>query len=113
MYHNDGQQDIVSRALGGKTYSLTRLPASQWGGREDYDAYDMIVMVGDYTDEQLQDAFDQIRLGHQEFYHIPSSGFLDDVVYEPMALGSLHTFRLSPTRLDDWAVVFKRAFDVV
>ncbi len=113
VYHNDDQQDIVSRALGSKTYSLTRLPVSQWGGREDYDMYDMIVLVGDYADEVLQDAFDQIRLGHQEFYHIPASGFLDDVVYEPTVLGSLHTFRLSPTKLDDWAVVFKRGFDVV
>lgn len=35
------------------------------------------------------------------------------MVYEPTALGSLHAFRLTPTRLDDWSVIFKRFFDIV
>lgn len=65
---------------------MTWLPAGQRNGREDYEAYDMVLAVGDYQDEQLEIAFDQIRLAHQEFYHIPSSGLLDDVVYQPVML---------------------------
>jgi hypothetical protein len=62
IYRNDAQQNTIDRAFIGKHYRLIWLPASQRHGYEDYDSYDVIIMIGDYTDEQLQDAFDQVRL---------------------------------------------------
>lgn len=76
------------------------------------DGIKVVVMVWDYSKQQLQDAFERVRLAHKSFYHIADTLFLDDVVYKPRNIGGIVAMEYKASRLGEWERVFKRLFDV-
>ena len=111
VYQSIDKRDIVVGQLQDTQYDLTCLNKSEWSDIT-YDKYHIVIAVWDFTNQKLQKEFDQIRLANNQFYHIPGSWFLDDVVYASDTIWSLHAFRCLPTQLDGWSLVIKRLFDV-
>lgn len=50
-------------------------------------AEDMIILVGSYTKDELQELIDLIRLKNKQVYHIGDNHFLEDVIYTHTKFG--------------------------
>lgn len=75
--------------------------------------FDVFVVVGTFTQHQLQILFDQVRLMDKSFYHISESFFLDDVVYQNISFAGLMAMEYKASTLDWWAIVLKRISDIL
>ena len=81
--------------------------------KTDINDYHTIIMVGSYTKNTLQQAFERIRLASKRFFHIAEWFFLEDIIYKPQRIGWVIAFEYLPSALDGRAVVLKRLFDVI
>lgn len=72
----------------------------------------VVVMVGDYTKQELQDSFEYVRLAHKSFYHVSESLFLDDIVYKPRNIWGIVALEYKASRLGERERILKRIFDV-
>ncbi|HMT00978.1 MAG TPA: sugar transferase [Candidatus Absconditabacterales bacterium] len=74
--------------------------------------FDVFVVVGTFTQHQLQNLFDQVRLMGKSFYHISESFFLDDVIYQNISFAGVMAMEYKATTLDGRAIVIKRISDI-
>lgn len=72
----------------------------------------MVVALGHFDNMFLQEVFDYLRLENKKFYHVVEGFFLEDLVYQPERIGGILAFEYKPSKLDGWAIIFKRIFDV-
>lgn len=74
--------------------------------------YFIIIAVGIFPKETIQDIFEQIRFSSARFYHISEWYFLEDVVYKPENISDLIAMEYKHSKLDGWSLVLKRLFDI-
>lgn len=74
--------------------------------------YFMVVAVGSFQKQFLQDIFEKVRFTHARFYHISEWFFLEDVVYSPENIDNIVALEYKHSMLDGWSIVFKRLFDL-
>lgn len=75
--------------------------------------YVMVVAVGSFDKECLQDIFEKTRYSSTRFYHISEGYFLEDVVYAPEAINNIIALEYKNSTLDGRSFVLKRFFDLV
>lgn len=75
--------------------------------------YDIIVFVGNFDVDFLQEVSDKIRLNDKKFYHISESYFLEDLVYSMERIGPILAFEYKSSPLDWRFRIWKRIFDVL
>lgn len=75
--------------------------------------YFIIIAVGIFPKELLQDIFEKIRFSTTRFYHISEGYFLEDVVYRPENISNLIAMEYKHSMLDGRSIVFKRALDII
>ncbi|HKL43986.1 MAG TPA: exopolysaccharide biosynthesis polyprenyl glycosylphosphotransferase [Candidatus Absconditabacterales bacterium] len=75
--------------------------------------YFIIVAVGIFPKELLQDTFEKIRFSTTRFYHISEGYFLEDVVYKPENISNLIAMEYKHSKLDGRSIVLKRIFDII
>lgn len=113
VYTNHEELDHVQSAMGINFYQRIDQVLVDTFAHTSLDAYDSVILVWSLKKEILQNIFDCVRIAGKRFYHIASNFFLEDVVYSPDRFGSIMAFEYKPSQLDGWAVVVKRAFDVL
>lgn len=74
--------------------------------------YDIIVLVGSYTKDQLQDIIDIMRLKNTQLYHIGDNHFLEDVIYTHTNFWNLMSIRYTASQIEGRSAIFKRIFDI-
>ncbi len=79
----------------------------------DLHKYIMVIAVGSFDKECLQDIFEKTRFSSTRFYHISEGYFLEDVVYAPEAINNIIALEYRNSTLDGWASVLKRLFDII
>jgi hypothetical protein len=79
----------------------------------DFSAYFITVALGNFDKELLQILFEKIRFYDTRFFHISEGYFLEDVVYKPEKIDNIIAMEYKHSKLDGWAVILKRIFDVV
>lgn len=75
--------------------------------------YIMVVAVGSFEKELLQDIFERTRFTYTRFYHISEWFFLEDVVYSPEAINNIIALEYKNSTLDGRSLIWKRLFDIV
>jgi exopolysaccharide biosynthesis polyprenyl glycosylphosphotransferase len=79
----------------------------------DFEEYVMVVAVGRFEKQVLQDLFEKTRFSYARFYHISEWFFLEDVVYAPETINSIIALEYKNSTLDGWSLIWKRVFDVI
>lgn len=80
----------------------------------DISEYFIVVAVGGFEKEILQDIFERIRFSdNTRFYHISEWYFLEDVVYSPENIDSIIALEYKHSKLDWRSIVLKKLFDIV
>lgn len=74
--------------------------------------YFIVIAVGSFAKENLQNIFEKIRFSHTRFYHISEWFFLEDVVYTPENIDNIIALEYKHSRLDWRSIVLKRIFDI-
>ncbi|UFX82524.1 sugar transferase [Candidatus Absconditicoccus praedator] len=82
-------------------------------GKETIGDYDIVVMLGNFDKNVLQQVVDYTRLYNKDFYHISESFFLEDLIYVPSRIGPVLAFEYKPSPLDGWYKVIKRISDIL
>lgn len=76
-------------------------------------AEDIIILVGSYTKDELQELIDLIRLRNKQVYHIGDNHFLEDVIYTHTKFAGIMALRYTSSQIEWWAAITKRIFDIV
>ncbi|MCK9466947.1 MAG: exopolysaccharide biosynthesis polyprenyl glycosylphosphotransferase [Candidatus Absconditabacterales bacterium] len=74
--------------------------------------YFIIIAVGIFSQEVIQNIFEEIRFSTTRFYHISEGYFLEDVVYKPENIANLMAMEYKHSKLDGRSIVLKRLFDI-
>ena len=74
---------------------------------------DIILLVGGYSQDELQKIVDTLRLQSKQLYHIGDNHFLEDIVYTPSKIGWLRSLRYKATELEWRSAVIKRICDII
>lgn len=77
------------------------------------DKYFMVVAVGSFEKELLQEIFEKTRFSYTRFYHISEGFFLEDVVYSPEVINNIIALEYKNSTLDWRSLIWKRLFDMV
>ncbi len=75
--------------------------------------YLMVIAVGSFSKQELQNIFEKIRFSHTRFYHISEGFFLEDVVYAPENIDNIIALEYKHSKLDGRSIVLKRIFDII
>lgn len=75
--------------------------------------YFMVVAVGSFKKELLQQIFEKTRFSYTRFYHISEWFFLEDVVYSPEAINNIVALEYKNSTLDGWSLIWKKLFDII
>lgn len=79
----------------------------------DISNYFIIIAVGIFPKELLQETFEKIRFSTTRFYHISEWYFLEDVVYKPENISNLIAMEYKHSKLDGRSIVLKRILDII
>jgi len=82
---------------------------------EDIDVtkYFIVVAVGSFEKEVLQNLFEKIRFSdNTRFYHISEWFFLEDVVYSPENIDNIIALEYKHSKLDGRSIVLKKLVDI-
>lgn len=74
---------------------------------------DIILTIWSLEKGILQKIVDYTRLNEKDYYSIPTSYFLDDLIYTPERLWPILAFEYKPSPLDWRFRVLKRLFDII
>lgn len=74
--------------------------------------YFIIIAVWIFSQEVIQNIFEEIRFSTTRFYHISEWYFLEDVVYKPENIANLMAMEYKHSKLDWRSIVLKRLFDI-
>ncbi len=74
---------------------------------------DIIITVGNFDKNFLQEISDYVRLLWKQFYHISESFFLEDLIYSPSRIWPVLAFEYKPSPLEGWYKVIKRITDII
>jgi lipopolysaccharide/colanic/teichoic acid biosynthesis glycosyltransferase len=74
---------------------------------------DIVILVGSYTQDELQYFIDLIRLQSKELYHIWDNHFLEDVIYTPSQIWWIKALRYTSSQIEWRASIIKRSCDVI
>lgn len=75
--------------------------------------YEILVAVGNFEKEVLQELFEKVRFHGIRFFHISEGLFLEDVVYQPEMIQNIIALEYTHSKLDGWSLILKRIFDLV
>jgi lipopolysaccharide/colanic/teichoic acid biosynthesis glycosyltransferase len=76
--------------------------------------YFIVVAVGSFEKEILQDVFEKVRFSdNTRFYHISEWFFLEDVVYSPENIDNIIALEYKHSKLDGRSIILKRWVDLV
>ena len=75
-------------------------------------AEDIIILVGSYTKDELQELIDLIRLRNKQVYHIGDNHFLEDVIYTHTKFAGIIALRYTSSQIEWWAAITKRIVDI-
>lgn len=75
--------------------------------------YFIVVVVGSFEKETLQNIFEKVRFSNTRFYHISEWFFLEDVVYSPENIDNIIALEYKHSKLDWWAIILKRILDFI
>jgi len=79
----------------------------------DITKYFIIVAVGSFEKEILQNIFEKVRFNDTtRFYHISEWFFLEDVVYSPENIDNIIALEYKHSKLDWRAIILKRLMDI-
>ncbi|AKH32680.1 UDP-glucose:undecaprenyl-phosphate glucose-1-phosphate transferase [candidate division SR1 bacterium Aalborg_AAW-1] len=73
---------------------------------------DIIILVGSYTKDELQELIDLIRLKNKQVYHIGDNHFLEDVIYTHTKFAGIMALRYTSSQIEGWAAITKRIVDI-
>lgn len=80
----------------------------------DITKYFIVVAVGSFEKEILQDLFERVRFSdNTRFYHISEWFFLEDVVYSPENIDNIIALEYKHSKLDWRAIILKKLMDLV
>ncbi|MFA5747505.1 MAG: exopolysaccharide biosynthesis polyprenyl glycosylphosphotransferase [Candidatus Absconditabacterales bacterium] len=79
----------------------------------DVGKYFIVVVVGSFEKETLQNIFEKVRFSNTRFYHISEGFFLEDVVYSPENIDNIIALEYKHSKLDGWAIILKRILDFI
>ena len=74
---------------------------------------DIIVLIGSYDKDKLQELIDLMRLTNKQLYHIGSNYFLEDIIYTHMKFAGTMALRYTSSQIEGRSAIFKRVFDVI
>ena len=74
---------------------------------------DIVLLVWSYTQDELQEFIDIIRLQSKQLYHIWDNHFLEDVLYKPKKIGWIWALRYTSSQIEWRAALIKRICDIV
>ncbi len=74
---------------------------------------DIVLLVGSYNQDELQEIIDNIRLQSKELYHISDNHFLEDVIYIPKKIWWLRSVQYTSSIIEWRSAITKRAFDII
>lgn len=75
--------------------------------------YFIVVAVGSFEKEVLQNIFEKVRFSdNTRFYHISEGFFLEDVVYMPENIDNIIALEYKHSKLDGRAIVVKKLVDI-
>ena len=74
--------------------------------------YFIIIAVWIFSQEVIQNIFEEIRFSTTRFYHISEWYFLEDVVYKPENIANLMAMEYKHSKLDWRSIVLKRLLDI-
>lgn len=74
---------------------------------------DIILLVGSYPKEELQEIIDLMRLTNKEVYHIGDNHFLEDIIYTHTKFAGVLALRYSSSQIEGRSAIIKRIFDIV
>lgn len=76
--------------------------------------YFIVVAVGSFEKEILQDVFEKVRFSdNTRFYHISEWFFLEDVVYSPENIDNIIALEYKHSKLDGRSIILKRWVDLM
>jgi lipopolysaccharide/colanic/teichoic acid biosynthesis glycosyltransferase len=76
--------------------------------------YFIVVAVGSFEKEILQDVFEKVRFSdNTRFYHISEWFFLEDVVYSPENIDNIIALEYKHSKLDGRSIILKRWVDLI
>lgn len=61
---------------------------------------DIIILVGSYTKDELQELIDLIRLKNKQVYHIGDNHFLEDVIYTHTKFAGIMALRYTSSQIE-------------
>ncbi len=73
---------------------------------------DIIVLIGSYDKDKLQELIDLMRLTNKQLYHIGSNYFLEDIIYTHTKFAWTMALRYTSSQIEGRSAIFKRIFDV-
>ncbi len=80
----------------------------------DISVYFIVVAVGSFNKEALQNIFEKVRFSdNTRFYHISEGFFLEDVVYTPENIDNIIALEYKHSKLDGRAIVLKKIMDMI
>lgn len=112
LYHDSEQSESTIKELNIPSYYHIHKKKFSWPLSEPIQE-DIVLLIGAYNQEKLQEIIDHIRLQSKELYHIGDNHFLEDVIYTPKKIWWLRTIRYQITKLEWRASVIKRLCDIV
>ena len=74
---------------------------------------DIVILVGSYTQDELQYFIDLIRLQNKELYHIWDNHFLEDVIYTPSQIWGIQALRYTSSQIEGRTSIIKRFCDII
>ncbi|EKD24880.1 MAG: sugar transferase involved in lipopolysaccharide synthesis [uncultured bacterium (gcode 4)] len=75
--------------------------------------YFIVVAVGSFEKEVLQNIFERVRFSdNTRFYHISEWFFLEDVVYSPENIDNIIALEYKHSKLDGRSIILKKLFDL-
>ncbi len=76
-------------------------------------AYFIVVAVGSFEKEVLQELFEKVRFSdNTRFYHISEWFFLEDVVYSPENIDNIIALEYKHSKLDGRSIILKKLADL-
>lgn len=73
---------------------------------------DIVLLVGLYTQDELQYIVDKLRLKSTQLYHISENHFVEDIIYQPSKIGGLRALRYTSSQIEWRSAIIKRIFDI-
>ncbi len=80
----------------------------------DITKYFIVVAVGSFEKETLQNIFEKVRFSdNTRFYHISEGFFLEDVVYSPENIDNIIALEYKHSKLDGRSIIIKKFVDLL